>query len=240
MRRVFWTVIIIFCFILSAPLLQMQFHIVEPAKLAGVVAETARPFLTLRSLRNRSFQDQFDAWFKQHMGLREWMITSDNQINFWLFRESRLKADDAPIIGKDNFLYARAYVDSCNLRRVRLANPEEFASKLRRLQDALALKNIAFLLLISPNKAEIYPEYIPSGYILSSGCDNPSDYQRLLPFLNKYGVNVVDGHRIFTEEKQKTTYLLFPPGGIHWNGRARILLKTKYRTVCRPRWGRTS
>jgi len=120
-------------------------------------------------------------------------------------------------VGRDNFIYARVYIDAFNRRsNANPPAPESLARNLRRLQDGLQKRGKAFCFVIAPSKAEIYPEYIPPSFVAPSARCKAGYYQSLIAALHKEGVCTVDGHALFIEQKQREPWLLFPPGGIHW------------------------
>ncbi len=209
--------ITLFCLLLALPAVQMLVKVVPEPTLTGVVSDAKRPPFEWRGVSRGDFQTGFETWLNQHMGLRAYAIRTDAQINLSCFRESSIKTADVPIVGRRNFVYARVYIDGFNRRRsTGLTAPEAFAQKLRRLQDGLRRHGKAFVFVIAPSKAEIYPEYIPPRFLdASPPCDDDS-YLRLIAALRREGVWTVDGHAQFMKHKRGEPWLLFAPGGIHW------------------------
>lgn len=206
----------LFCLLLAAPPLQMLLQLAPESPLYGVVSDAPFPSFSWHDVSRGTFQSAFETWLNQHMGFRTEAIRTECQINLSCFRESSIKTGDAPIIGEQNFVFARVYVDAFNRRQnLRNFNPDAMAQKLRRLQDGLQKRGKAFLFLISPSKAEIYPEYIPPRFTARIPGD-AGTYSRLIEALNTQGVRTIDGHTLFMDCKAHSPLLLFPPGGIHW------------------------
>jgi hypothetical protein len=207
-----------FLLLIALPGLQMRCRFVPEMPLSGVRVEPDRPSLSLRTWWEGEFQSQAEDWFDDHAGFRGYAVRTDNQIGLSLFREASSHAVDSPVLGRRMMLYGdnyvRAYdgIDGFSDLRLR-----KRARALGRLQRALARRGIAFVFLISPNKASIYPEYLPPGVVRPDGQRPPNAYERMLPLLRSEGVQVVDGHVLFAEEKARSPHALFPPGGFHWN-----------------------
>lgn len=73
------------------------------------------------------------------------------------------------------------------------------------------------IVVIAPSKAEIYPEALPPRFVLPGRERRRSTYELLAPQLEAAGIALVDGHRIFIEERSRSASLLFARGGTHWN-----------------------
>jgi alginate O-acetyltransferase complex protein AlgJ len=210
--------IVSFLLLLALPGLQMRYRLVPEVSLSGVLVKADRPPLEPGGWWSGSFQERFEAWFGEQVGFRGHAVRTDNQIGLSVFREASSKAAEPLILGRRMMVYQDAYVvaydgtsdyDDRSLRkRVR---------GLRRLQSGLASRGIAFVLLISPSKAAIYPEYLPRGFVHPASERPRIAYERMLPMLREAGIHVVDGRAILEEEKARSRHALFPPGGVHWN-----------------------
>src|SRR4030042_4371264 len=120
--------------------------------------------------------------------------------------------------GKNKYLYEEPYIDNYN--RIHPIPPGELENKtasLKMLQDRLLQRNIRLLLLITPSKATVYPEYIPDRVILSDNLSRQDNYEILLPIRKKYGINFTDGRRMFLDLKHKSVPSLFTSSGSHWS-----------------------
>ena len=122
------------------------------------------------------------------------------------------------IIGKQGQLYEVDYINNyCKLIH---PMPQEIAEArvkdIAEIQDRLGQHGMAFVLLISPSKAAIYPEFIPDIF-----CRSPKstsrDYENFVPLLDQYKINYVDGHAITLAAKTREQAPVFSQGGTHWN-----------------------
>ena len=207
-----------FLLLLALPGLQMRYRFVPEVALNGVRVEPRKPPLTLSGWWQGDFQSQAEAWFDDRIGFRGHAVRTDSQIGLSLFREASSNAVDRVILGHRMMLYTDIYVTTYDGLDPFLDQDLQTAVVgLRDLQDALARRGTAFAFLIAPNKAAIYPEYLPEGFVHPAGQRLPTAYERMLPMLRNAGVHVVDGHAILKGEKSRSPYPLFPPGGVHWN-----------------------
>lgn len=229
MKAFLLTAAAVFSLFLALPLFQMATGFPPRIPLTGAEPPIPPPTCTLPAWWRGTLQSEFDAWLNQRIGLRGLLVRTANQIQFSLFNELPKRRNTQVMKGRKGFLFEKAYVDAYNRRKTR---PEaELKSKsaaTRRLQDRLAADGIAFLLVIAPSKAEIYPEYLPETADVAGRPERRSNYQNLIGFLRQDGVNLVDAHALFLEWKQTPgTPLLFAKGGTHWNqyGAARVVAR---------------
>lgn len=207
-----------FLLLLSLPGLQMRFRFVQEVPLSGVAVKPTEPSLTLGAWWRGELQSQAEDWLDEHIGFRGHAVRTDNQIGLSVFREASSKASDSVLLGRRMMVYGDAYVTAYD-------GTSDFSDQrirkrvrgLERLQDALTRRGIAFVFLISPSKAAIYPEHLPRGFVRPDAERPKVAYERMLPMLRSAGIHVVDGRAILLEEKSRSPHLLFPPGGVHWN-----------------------
>ncbi|MGD9780545.1 MAG: hypothetical protein AB7V14_00170 [Kiritimatiellia bacterium] len=211
---------ILFGLFLALPLVQMGTGWPPDCPLDGWEKPIPPPKLDFRAWGGGNLQSQFEVWFSRHVGLRGWLVRTANQINFALFRELKVyNSGTRVLMGRNEFLFAQDYVDAYARPGLQPTDKlRELSASVRRAQDGLAANGIAFLLLIAPSKAEIYPEFLPTVADVAGRSSRRSDYDNLIGFLRRNGVNLIDGHERFLEWKnQPGVPALFTQGGIHWN-----------------------
>jgi hypothetical protein len=212
---------------LALPLFQSATGLPPDYPLAGVESTATSPTVSLAAWWSGALQTEIDAWINQRIGLRGFMVRTANQINYSLFRELSKRGGTPVLMGRDGFLFEKAYVDAYRESGTRPeAELQNISFSTRRLQDRLAADGIAFLLVIAPSKAEIYPEHLPPGIDVAGRAGRRSNYENLIEFLRRDGVNLVDAHALFLEWKRAPgAPLLFTKGGTHWNqyGAARVV-----------------
>lgn len=227
MKKFLLAAAILFSLFLGLPLFQMWTGFPPDYPLQGVETPSTRPETSLSAWWAGSMQAEFDTWLNQRIGLRGLFVRTANQINHSLFGELSKNLGTPVLMGRDGFLFEKAYVDAYQVNGMRPESElENVSSSTRRLQDRLAVDGIAFLLVIAPSKAEIYSEYLPAGTDVKGRSGRRSNYQNMAAHLRKDGVNLVDAHALFLEWKREPDVpLLFAKGGTHWNqyGAARVV-----------------
>jgi len=186
--------------------------------LHGVERRAPDPQFTFESWLDGRYQERRDRYFRERVGFRSLLIKTYNQINFSLFGIVAKTKGTQVIVGKDNYLYEAVYVNAYNTPG---STPETAlrgcVRDLRALQDKLAARNIGFLLVIAPSKVEIYPEYVPDDMLVPGRSARRTEYDRIVPLIEEFGVHCLDAHRLFLEEKNTGQHALFSRGGVHWN-----------------------
>jgi SGNH hydrolase-like domain, acetyltransferase AlgX len=210
--------VIIFLLVISLPLLQIFFKIFPETSLVGVSTPAPRPQFSLPSWYSGDFQAAAEKYFELHLGLKGYLIRTDNEINYLLFREIHQKTGSKLIVGLHDYLYEKSYIDAYIGRDFQpVAQLEERVQALKALQDYLQKKNVALVFLIAPSKASFYPEYIPPELIFKTTDPTPpSNYQQILPLLRKYGINFIDGRALLLADKSSAPYPIFSKSGTHW------------------------
>lgn len=217
---------ILFSLVLALPLVQMATGLPPDYPLAGVETTATRPAAGWAAWWNGTLQPDFDGWINQRIGLRGWLVRTANQLNYALFRELPRRSGTQVLLGRDGMLYEKVYVDAYNRSGRRLGKElRNISASTKRLQDRLAADGIAFLLVIAPSKAEIYPEFLPPEADVAGRPARRSNYENFVKYLRADGVNLVDAHELFLQWKTAPgAPRLFANGGTHWNeyGAARV------------------
>jgi hypothetical protein len=187
-------------------------------RLNGAETRVAAPVLTWKSWFSGEFSRQAADWMEQRVGFRGWLVKGGNQLSYSLFGRTIACASGKVMIGRDRWLFERSYVQHY-LRRPGIAPAarDALVADCAAVGRALAQRGAAFVVLVAPSKAEIWPENLPAEV-------RPGDrlaaltnaYDALVPPLTAAGVRVLDAHRLFLEWKP-THPPLFAPGGTHWN-----------------------
>lgn len=201
-------------------LIVLQTHL-KPFKdmiLSGAEKKEAIQKPSLSDIFKGKFQISVEQWLKQNIGFRGFFVKLDNQINYSMFSEFSRNHPRKIILGKNKYLYEEPYIDSYNrINPIPLKDLEDTAASLKMLQDRLLKRNVRILLMITPSKATIYPEYIPERYILRDNLSTQDNYETLLPILKKNGIHFIDGRQMFLDLKHESVPNLFTTSGSHWS-----------------------
>lgn len=205
-------------FLLALPFLQKTTHVFPRVVLTGSETAVAKPNWSLRSWFSGEATRQFEAYFAKKIGFRGLFVKALNQFNFSVFGEITGNKGTAVLQGKDHWLYEKEYVRHYT-ERVGMDPLAmiEFVDALKKLQDGLAKHGIAFLLVISPSKAEVYPEFLPEGISAPSpSTAGKNAYEITAPQLSRRGVHHVDAFDLFRQWKPHSEPL-YARTGTHWN-----------------------
>jgi len=139
------------------------------AGLAGVEGPDAKlqnrslaelPVPTLHNLGNARFGIRFEKWLEDHLPLRTQWLELDHLVDYHVFSDSPVP--DTAVLGTDGFVWARERIigPRCKVAPSAAALIEVFERFDRVAQD----EGLDLLIVVSPNKATMYPEHIPDGY----------------------------------------------------------------------------
>lgn len=212
-----------FSVLLLLPGAQMLFTLVPEQTLFGAEMRPELPTLSGAALQTGDYQTALERWFSKQLGFRGHLVKSNNQLDYSLFRQISSSHHTQVVIGEDNYLFEKTYIDDLN--RLRLVSDEMIdgvALGLKRLQNGLQARGVVFLLVVSPNKAATYVEKLPSEFRFEKRWDAPSNRERFLAALFKHGVNFVDGQATVEALKRENAANVFPKAGTHWS----------YQTAC--------
>jgi alginate O-acetyltransferase complex protein AlgJ len=183
------------------------------ATLSGVTNPAPPPRLDLPSFFSGAMQSAMEPWLTERMGRpREFYLRQKNGFDFVLGR-----SDAGISIGRSWFLNGESYVDEWCLRRDRRVTEAAVAPLIAAvvtIRNAMQARGKPFVFLISPSKAAVLPEYLPSW---CAPTDQPREYDLLLAGLNSADVPVVDGHAIALQSKATEQWAPFGRDGLHWN-----------------------
>jgi hypothetical protein len=118
------------------------------------------PALIENNKINTKYTSQFDDFYTDQFSFRTYLITAYNQIYAHLFRQS---GNDNVIVGKEGFLYfAETLDDYLKVNQLSDYDLLRLNEVLRIQQKYLQSEGIESHFVIVPNKATIYPEFMPS------------------------------------------------------------------------------
>ena len=213
-RRIFVRLLIAlalapFVALLTSAIPNRTLNFLSRSKLSGATEAVQLVPPQWDKIRNHSFQSTLEEWVAQRMGRpRDQFIRIDNSISY-AFGTSNV---ETVRIGVNRTLHEKPYVDEwCGRSRVNVAPQVEHIASIQRKVEAAGK---AFVLVISPSKAAIYPETLPPPCKPSA---EPRAYDLLLPLLKQHGIHTVDGHALMQRMRQSQPWAVFGRDGVHWN-----------------------
>lgn len=165
---------------------------------------------------NKSFFQDFESYFTEHVALRNQMVYTDALIQTSLFGESNVSG---VICGTDGWLYYAStlsdYLGSNVMSDRQLYN---LANNFSVIAEYVKSKGKDFVLTIAPNKNTLYGENMPyyKSYVVNS------DHSAVLlePLLRQQGVRYLDLFQLFQEQDE----VLYLKRDSHWNNKGAALV----------------
>ena len=169
----------------------------------------APKLLTEEGSLNKSFIQDFESYFTEHIALRNPMIYMDAQIQAGIFGESNVSG---VISGTDGWLYYASTLNDYQGQDVMTERSLfNLAHNISIVQTYLESKNIDFVFTIAPNKNTLYGENMP--YYKSQVVNADHSAKLLQPYLEQQGVQYLDLFRLFEEQEE----ILYMKTDSHWN-----------------------
>ena len=209
MKKNYAIIFIAVCMVLCLiPSLGMLFFPTTQTTENRAMAEAPK-LLTEDGSLNKSFIQDFESYFTEHIALRNPMIFMDAKIQAGIFGESNVSG---VISGTDGWLYYAStlsdYQGQDVLSERALTN---LAHNFSLVQAYLDAKGVDFVLTIAPNKNTLYGENMP---YYKSTIVNPDHSAKLLqPYLEGENVQYLDLFQLFEEQQE----ILYMKTDSHWN-----------------------
>jgi SGNH hydrolase-like domain, acetyltransferase AlgX len=217
-KRKYNTLFVLLMTVLFLPIL---FSIVEnhtkqhqfTLPLKGDITINTNPYIKVDSWLDGSYQDSLDNYLKNNLGVGKLFIRLHNQLDFSIFRKSNAKD---VVIGKDNYLFEKGYIDS--YMGTNFIGEEEMTNKvkmIRELQDTLSNYGKKLFIVIAPGKGYLYPDKIPDKYYKEK--QEKTNYKCFVDKITENNIDFIDFNKWFFTRKDVPRELLVPQTGIHWS-----------------------
>ena len=210
--------IVLMMAVLALPILNLTVLPIKQSKLAGVESSGSQA-LSLAGF----FSGQLQAWvenrFQRASGILGYLVKTDNQLDYFLFKQISSNRRAKVILGNDDQLIERAYLPSANKSRpVKHQAIGEATAALAELQARLKTRNIELLVIVSPSKPNYYPQALPSWYRVAGAETRQGGGDYFLEELSRAGVNFIDAQRVLkAAEGSEFPYPMFSNTGTHWS-----------------------
>src|SRR5689334_14171707 len=89
--------------LLTLPLIQQVFPLVDPQVLSGEFVASPRPELTAQGLWSGEFQQGYEQWHRENFGFQSILVRVRNQKDFALFHKVHA---EGVLLGKNGHLYS--------------------------------------------------------------------------------------------------------------------------------------
>ena len=142
-----------------------------------------------------------------HLGLRQEIITANAALNAALFGVS---TQDQVVLGREGWLYyAETIPDHLGTEPMSEGALFGAARALALLQEYVQSQGARLYVTVAPNKATLYPQYLPD---LGTPLPGESNLERLIPLLEGEGLSYVD---LYTPLSQAGEILYYRTDS-HW------------------------
>ena len=209
------------------------FHKDIPIELYGVVTEKPKPVPQWDNIYTGRYQEEFDNWYNDEHPLRELFVKINNQLIY----NARGCINSDIVVGEQGWLYSLEYI-MCSLDEITEENKvlyDDYVKKIKDIQEKLEAVGKRFIYIISPNKVEVYPEFLP--YRLKAlqriKGSTVNNHEYLVNKLEENGIVFIDAESLLQEDGNM--YMpYFSKTGIHWNYYAaaicarKILMQLEY------------
>jgi len=207
-----WLIIVVFAGLLSIPLFlsiiqrDRSFSETEKRPLAGFPQTT-----DLKAAGE--FPHQFDSYYQDHFGLREWLIHRYQQE---MGKHFGLTGVPFVVEGRKGWFFLASEKMRNDFKgRLRFDKEElqNFCQGITAKHDWLGRRNIAYIPVVAANKQTVYPEYLPDSY------SQPYKQTRLDQLLNSCNTK---GRQMFLDlrsplVRDKVKGRLYDKTDTHWN-----------------------
>ena len=172
--------------------------------------------LTFNTQKIDSFPTQFEHYYGDNFPFRTPLLKIFHKIKFHFFHVAADKEN--VLIGKNGwyFLGGKDREIYEGRRHFTLETLEKFNHLWKQRIDFLTPKKIKAYWLICPNKAEIYPEFLPENVVRTK---SESRIQQLQTYLTKSFPNLVIDPSAFMQQEKRTRKMYYQLDN-HWTNRA--------------------
>ncbi len=200
-----------FFILISFPVINNLLNIVKPASNTENRALKVMPKTDTCSVD--TYIKGLEGFLIDHTSIRNYAIRFHNKLNVFVFRSSPVNVE--AFIGKDGWYYfsgeeLKTFVGTELFTEKELG---EFKNEMLRRKDIIEEKHNSHLFVaIVPNKANIYPEFMPDHIIRS---ETGGYGKQILNYLTKNGISTIDLYEPLTKAKQ--THAVYYKTDNHWN-----------------------
>lgn len=200
-------------------LVGVLFRFPNKTSLIGVTLASYPEYSSIEAMMDGTFQTSFGQWISDNFYGHTKIVQYHNQIEYSVFRDG----SGDWIQGKDGYLFSRNQsYDYVSGERANINTWDEYleyAQSVAELQTLLQGLGKDFAYLITPVKAEIYPDYLP--WYLKCLYDEYADsesskHEMLVRALQECGVNYVDVTGDLKAMRESSDFDVFSKTGHHW------------------------
>ena len=195
------------------------FRFANTTALVGVTSTSYLPNISFDTVLDGTYQLSFSKWLSDNFYKYTEIVKCHNQIEYGVFGDG---IGDW-IQGEDGYLFSKSqtytYVGGDHANINTYEQYLEYASTIAEVQELLKEDGKDFIFLITPIKAEIYPEYIPwyeKMILKRHGNGENSARKMLIRALEEFGVDYYDVTQDLIEMRKNEEFDVYSKTGQHW------------------------
>jgi hypothetical protein len=183
---------------------------------AGVVQGTSESF-SLHAVLTGRYQQSISRAVGMLSPVFKPAVRWKNQIYYTFLGTS---GSNGVVVGRHRELLGTQYLREYCARddAAFLAQADDWAARLRGIQDEFEEAGKLFLYIVTPNKVGQYPQFVPGSYKCPGDANAKAGklaiWEDALP---SHGVHFVDSAATLLLARQRYAIDMFPRGGGHWN-----------------------
>ncbi len=179
--------ICLFLVLCLLPILGMA--VFGPAPLLANESAPRTPALFTRDgTVNTEVLSEISDYVETRFAFRPWLVSARSFLFEKLLHSS---AEPQVVLGREGELFYASTLDDYTGAGMTDAELRQLARHLKAMQDQLDARGSAFVFTVAPNKNSLIPGAMPGRFPANQDASN---YRRLVPLLNEYGVHTVDLH----------------------------------------------
>jgi hypothetical protein len=207
-------VISLFLFLLVIPAVVAVFKFPFGVRLKGIAYNDEKPIFDYKDIGLGKTQNAIESNLKQYNNLYPVLIKTERQINFWLFGQAGLGYKSNIVIGNNNQLIEKVYLNSYNAHRtITPRSVQQRVKIIERISSFFAKRGISVFNVVTPNKPEFYPQVVPSSYAVPPEKRKPNFYSMAKEIIPPTNQNFI----LLPELFRANEYPVFSSGGTHLN-----------------------
>jgi hypothetical protein len=168
------------------------------------------PNVINKGILNPLFFSEFDDYFSEQFPMRSYLITAYNKFHEVFLNESK---NEKVTIGKEGFYYFNeTFDDYFKINTLSKLELERLNQVLALQKEHLQEKGITSYFVVVPNKATIYPEYMPSTLVPQQENSNLNNLVTM-----NLSIPLIDLKKSLLSYKETEEIDLYHSQDSHWN-----------------------
>ncbi len=204
--------ICVFLISLALPYLQQCFYFFNIAPIRENRIKIGKPEgnMIRQLYERREYANEYEKYFNDNYGMRDFYIRLRNQIDYSLFNRS-----NEVIIGKDGWLFDKSIAEKQQPALDHLSDGQwdRMFSRILALNEYLKRRGIILVLVPIPMKNTVYPEMFPDANVVRPAVTGFDKFQKFLEMHRE--LQYVDVQKVMVNTKK--SYPVFYKTDLHWN-----------------------